>query len=106
MTPPNKNSDGALPPVVATVNGQEISTKLYEMYLKNGKEALALDPNTDEGRKKVDQLREGIVSELIDRALIGQEAQRRGLTISPDKLAQPNSARFNSLVASKSMTNT
>ncbi|MGZ5483118.1 MAG: hypothetical protein ACXWID_14170 [Pyrinomonadaceae bacterium] len=51
-----KTSDGALPPVVATVNGQEISTKLYEMYLKNGKEALALDPNTDEGRKKVDQL--------------------------------------------------
>ena len=35
-----KTSDGALPPVVATVNGQEISTKLYEMYLKNGKEAL------------------------------------------------------------------
>ena len=82
-----KRSDGALPPVVATVNGQEISTKLYEMYLKNGKEALALDPNTDEGRKKVDQLREGIVSELIDRALIAQEAQRRGLTIAPDKLA-------------------
>jgi parvulin-like peptidyl-prolyl isomerase len=77
---------GALPPVVATVNGQEISTKLYEMYLKNGKEALALDPNTEEGRKKVDQLREGIVSELIDRALIAQEAQRRGLTIAPDKL--------------------
>src|SRR5687767_15955573 len=64
-----KTSDGALPPVVATVNGQEISTKLYEMYLKNGKEALALDPNTDEGRKKVDQLREGIVSELIDREI-------------------------------------
>lgn len=80
-------SDGALPPVVATVNGQEIATKLYEMYLKNGKEALALDPNTDEGRKKVDQLREGIVSELIDRALIAQEAQRRGLTAAPDKLA-------------------
>ena len=82
-----KTNDGALPPVVATVNGQEIPTKLYEMYLKNGKEALALDPNTDEGRKKVDQLREGIVSELIDRALIAQETQRRGLTIAADKLA-------------------
>lgn len=82
-----RQADGSLPPVVATVNGQEISTKLYEMYLKNGKEALALDPNTDEGKKKVDQLREGIVSELIDRALIAQEAERRGLTIAPDKLA-------------------
>lgn len=77
----------ALPPVVATVNGREISTKLYEMYLKNGREALGLDPNTDEGRKKLDQLREGIVSELIDRSLIAQEAERRGLTIAPDKLA-------------------
>jgi parvulin-like peptidyl-prolyl isomerase len=82
-----KTSDGTLPPIVATVNGQEISTRLYEMYLKNGREALGLDPNTDEGRKKVDQLREGIVSELIDRLLIAQEAQRRGLTIAPDKLA-------------------
>ena len=86
-TPQTKTSDGSLPPVVATVNGQEISTKFYEMYLKNGKEALALDPSTDEGRKKVEQLREGIVSELIDRALIAQEAQRRGVTIAPDKLA-------------------
>lgn len=58
-----KTNEAVLPPVVATVNGQEISTKLYEMYLKNGKEALALDPNTDEGRKKLDQLREGIVSD-------------------------------------------
>jgi parvulin-like peptidyl-prolyl isomerase len=69
-------TNATLPPVVATVNGQEISTKLYEM-----------DPNTEEGRKKLDQLREGIVSELIDRALITQEAERRRLTIAPDKLA-------------------
>src|SRR5215210_100921 len=80
--------EGALPPVVATVNGQEISTKLYEMYLKNGTEALALDPNTEEGRKKVEQLREGIVSELIDRALIAQEAERRGLLISSEKMKE------------------
>ena len=99
-------ADGALPPVVATVNGQEISTKLYEMYLKNGKEAMALDPNTDEGRKKLDQLREGIVSELIDRTLIGQEAQRRGLTIAPDKLAEAEQRAIQSLVVNQSMTNT
>ena len=83
----HQTQTNALPPVVATVNSQEISTKLYEMYLKNGQEALALDPNTEEGRKKLDQLREGIVSELIDRALIAQEAERRGLAIAPDKLA-------------------
>ena len=72
---------------MATVNGQSIPTKLYEMYLKNGREALGLDPNTDEGKKKLDQLREGIVSELIDRALVAQEAQRRGLQISAEQFA-------------------
>jgi parvulin-like peptidyl-prolyl isomerase len=74
-----------LPPIVATVNDRPISTKFYEMYLKNGREELGLDPKTEEGRAKIEQLREGIVSELIDRTLIAQEAERRGLLISPEK---------------------
>lgn len=78
----------ALPAVVATVNGRQISTKLYEMYFKNGREGLGLDANTDEGRRKLDQLREGIVSELIDRMLIAQEGERRGLSIPPEKMAE------------------
>ena len=75
-----------LPPVVATVNDHPISTKLYLMYLKTGQDELGLDPNTDEGRAKIDKLREGIVSELIDRTLIAQEAERLGLGISPEKM--------------------
>ncbi|HEV7844285.1 MAG TPA: SurA N-terminal domain-containing protein, partial [Pyrinomonadaceae bacterium] len=78
--------DAELPPVVATVNDRPISTRLYEMYLKNGREELGLDPKTEEGRKKIDQLREGIVSELIDRTLISQDAERRGITIPPEKM--------------------
>lgn len=78
---------GALPPVVATVNGREIPTKLYEMYLRNGREELGLDPATEEGRRKIEQLKEGIVSELIDRALVADEAERRGLKIPPEKLS-------------------
>lgn len=74
-----------LPPVVATVNDRPLLTKLYEMYLKNGREALGLDPKTEEGRTKLEQLREGIVSEMIDRTLIAQESERLGLTIPPDK---------------------
>lgn len=85
----NASSNAAeLPPTVATVNDLPISTKLYEMYLKNGREELGLDPNTEEGRRKLDQLREGIVSELIDRTLIAQEAERRGLSISAEKMGQ------------------
>jgi parvulin-like peptidyl-prolyl isomerase len=76
------------PQTVATVNGRPISTKLYEMYLKNGRAELGLDTNTDEGRRKLDQLREAIVSELIDRTLITQEAERRGLLIPPEKMAE------------------
>lgn len=75
-----------LPAVVATVNDRPISTRLYEMYLKNGREELGLDPKTEEGRAKLDQLREGIVSEMIDRTLIAQEAERRGLSIPPEKM--------------------
>ena len=83
----NANSQ-QLPAVVATVNDRPIPTKLYEMYLKNGQEALSLDPNSAEGRAKLDELREGIVSELIDRALVVEEAERRGLNITPEKLQE------------------
>jgi parvulin-like peptidyl-prolyl isomerase len=84
----NAASNTQLPPVVATINERPIQTKLYEMYLKNGREELGLDPNTEEGRRKLEQLKEGIISELIDRTLIAEEAERRGLAIPPDKLAQ------------------
>lgn len=77
-----------LPRIVATVNDRPIQTSLYEMYLKNGREELGIDPNTAEGRTKLDQLREGIVSEMIDRTLIAQEAERRGLSIPPEKMTE------------------
>jgi peptidyl-prolyl cis-trans isomerase C len=57
------------------------------MYLKNGRDALGLSESTEDGRKKIEQLREGIVSDLIDRTLIAQEAERRGLSIPPEKLS-------------------
>jgi parvulin-like peptidyl-prolyl isomerase len=85
--PSQTNTASGLPAIVASVNGRPIQTKLYEMYLKNGQEALGLDLTSEEGRRKLEQLKEGIVSELIDRALIAQEAERRGLQIAPDKLA-------------------
>lgn len=88
VTPSQSGANaGALPPVVATVNGREIPTRLYEMYLRNGREELGLDPATAEGRRKIERLKEGIVSELIDRTLVADEAERRGLTITPEKLS-------------------
>jgi parvulin-like peptidyl-prolyl isomerase len=69
---------------IATVNGRPILAKTYEMYLKNGRDALGLDDKSEEGRRQLDQLREGIVSELIDRSLIRDETERRGLTITAE----------------------
>jgi parvulin-like peptidyl-prolyl isomerase len=82
----SNNNNAAPPAIVATINHRPISTKLFEMYLVNGRDVLGLDPNTEAGRAKIEQLREGIVSELIDRVLIAQEAERRGAVIAPDKL--------------------
>jgi peptidyl-prolyl cis-trans isomerase C len=69
--------------VVATVDGRAIPAKLYEMFLRNGREALGIDEGTPQGRNALEQLREGIVAELIDRALISGEAARRGLSVTP-----------------------
>jgi parvulin-like peptidyl-prolyl isomerase len=74
--------------IIATVNGSPVSRKFYEMFLRNGREALGLNADTEEGRRKLDELREGIVSELVDRALIAQEAVRRGLQVTPERLSQ------------------
>jgi parvulin-like peptidyl-prolyl isomerase len=72
--------------VVARVEGRDISARIYEMYLKNGIQALGLTDASAEGRRKIAKLQEGIVSELIDRALIEAEAERRGFAIAADKL--------------------
>lgn len=70
----------------ASVNGQVISEKLVQTFIKNGREALGLDPESDEGKRKLATLRSGIIDELIERALIAQEVERRGIA--------PNAARL------------
>jgi len=75
------------PAVVATVEGKTISAKIYRMYLKNGIEALGLSDKTDEGRRKIELLKEGIISELIDRRLIDSEVSRRKLLVPEKSLA-------------------
>ena len=81
--------------IVATVEGRQITSKIYRMYLKNGIEALSLSDKNEEGRRKIEQLKEAIISDLVDRALIEAEARRRGLAIPDETLA----AAFNRRVA-------
>jgi peptidyl-prolyl cis-trans isomerase C len=71
----------AAPAIVATVEGHQITAKSYQIYLSNGIEALGLSQSTEEGRRRIEMLKEGIIGELIDRALIEAEAERRNVSI-------------------------
>ncbi|HEX8845587.1 MAG TPA: peptidylprolyl isomerase [Pyrinomonadaceae bacterium] len=85
---PSAASEPQAAAVVATINDRPLSAKVFEMFLKNGREELGLDPNTEEGRQKIEQLKEGIISEMIDRMLLAQGAENSGLKISPEKMVQ------------------
>lgn len=71
--------------IVARVEGHQITAKIYRMYLKNGIEALGLSDKTEQGRDSIDKLKEGIIAELVDRALIQQEVARRNISISQER---------------------
>ena len=73
---------------IATVNGRRVPSKIYEMFVRNGREALGIEEDKEEGRRKLAELREGIVSELSDRAVISHEAERRGLRVTPEMLSE------------------
>jgi parvulin-like peptidyl-prolyl isomerase len=76
------------PDSVATIDGKPIPTKIFRMYLKNGIAAFSLNAGTDNGRRQIELLKQGIVSELIDRALVEAEARRRNLSISDEAFAR------------------
>jgi parvulin-like peptidyl-prolyl isomerase len=75
------------PETLATVEGKQINARTYRMYLRNGIEALRLSEATEEGRRRVEMLKEGIIGELIDRTLIEAEAERRRVSISEDRFS-------------------
>jgi foldase protein PrsA len=81
-------SSAVAPAVVAVVDGTPIAATTYRMYLKNGIEALGLDEKTADGRRSIEQLKEGIVAELVDRSLIEAEVNRRKLPVSDEALTR------------------
>jgi len=70
---------------IGTVNGQKLSFKAYEWKLKSGCEALG---DCKEGNKEFEELREGIVSNLIDNTLIVEEATKRNLAVTPEEITK------------------
>jgi parvulin-like peptidyl-prolyl isomerase len=77
--------------VAATVDGVAIPRKLFDMYVRNGLEELAIDAQATDDEQQIMRLEKAVLDELIDRALVEGEVRRRGLT--PDERALADSKR-------------
>jgi peptidyl-prolyl cis-trans isomerase C len=69
---------------VATVNGKEIPKSRADVLVRE---------QSQQGRQDSPQMREMVKNELINRELIAQEAERRGMTKTPDVQQQMELAR-------------
>ncbi|WP_031516469.1 peptidylprolyl isomerase [Desulfofalx alkaliphila] len=75
--------------VAATVNGEEISMELFDKRLALVKENLeqqGLSFESDEGKEYEATLREQVLNELIDAALIRQQAEAQGVLPTEDEI--------------------
>jgi parvulin-like peptidyl-prolyl isomerase len=74
----------------ALVNGQPIVLEEYETQVALAMDALSqqqsFDPNTEEGRAAIFQLRLQILDSMIDQALIEQTAARNGISVSEERV--------------------
>lgn len=77
-----------LPSIVATVDSHPVGAGLYEIYLDRGMRALNLDASEGDDRRQIDQLKEGVVLSLIDKELLRQEAERRGIATDQHRIDQ------------------
>lgn len=72
----------------ALVNGQPIVLEEYEAQVALAMDALSqqqsFDPNTEEGRAAIVQLRLQMLDAMIDQALIEQTAARNGISVSEE----------------------
>src|SRR5262245_54370554 len=76
-----------LPPdAVARVNGQIISAKLFSALVANDQETLRLDEHTKIGQVKLRRVRQAVLDEMIERALIAQEIERRHIAPATDEI--------------------
>jgi foldase protein PrsA len=73
----------------AVVNGQSISTAAYERqvvlainYLKNQ----GVDATTADGKVMIEQMRQEVLSQLVDQELINQVAKKEGFAVTPAEI--------------------
>jgi parvulin-like peptidyl-prolyl isomerase len=75
--------------LAARVNGQPIPLSLYERQANQSEVALiqqGVDPNSDQGKEALKGLREQVLAQLIDDALVEQEAKKQNINVSPNDI--------------------
>lgn len=91
---PTAEPNEATPAVdaAALVNGEPVPMEEYEAQVGQAIAALgqqySFDPNTEEGKAALLQVRSQILDSLIDQALIEQAAIREGIAISDEKVEE------------------
>jgi parvulin-like peptidyl-prolyl isomerase len=57
------------------------------MFVRNAREEYGLPPSTPDGRRRLDLVSEDVLAVLVDRALIADEVERRGIRIPAGRLS-------------------
>lgn len=82
----------APPGVVAEVNGVAVPMSDFQRQLTDVRTYLLseglIDPDTEEGQARLEALRDQVLGQLIDQALITQAAEQMGLSVSDDELEE------------------
>lgn len=82
----------APPGVVAEVNGVAVPMSDFQRQLTDARTYLLseglIDPDTEEGQARLEALRDQVLGQLIDQALIIQAAEQMGLSVSDDELEE------------------
>lgn len=76
-------------PLAARVNNQPIFLETYQKQVDQFEQTLVeqgVDPASEQGQAAIAQVQRQVLDALVDQALIEQEAQRLGLTISDEEL--------------------
>jgi parvulin-like peptidyl-prolyl isomerase len=76
------------PRLVATVNDVPITVEQFNIELARYLSSIsnAPDPNSEQGKQLAPSLKDQVIDELVQRALMSQEAARRGLTVSDQQI--------------------
>jgi parvulin-like peptidyl-prolyl isomerase len=82
---PTTPAEPTVPPrLAARVNDQIIPLAVFETELNRN--SAGIDANTEAGRQELGTIKDQVLKDLIERALIAQEAERNGIEISEQQI--------------------